>query len=266
MREHGMSATRGPRCGSCWCAARDSCARAGPGAGVVLRPDAVARSPLAGVRDLPQRRGTFGPGPRLEWLDFEQLAAGRRRSQPGHHPRSGLRPRASEPLLIDLAPQGNCGHDLGYAWTGGGDEGAHLVNCLVTGEALKLVIRDARPNLDVISGGSRLDDLDDVVAGRERRGEEGIGLLRDSMQSLVLDYDLVIIDTPPSRRSALVLSPHDDAMDRRPDQVGPFEHRRSAEVGRAGRDGPRPKPGPRGPRRGPVRDRFVRDRSAQERR
>ncbi|MFC6044860.1 ParA family protein [Nocardioides hankookensis] len=109
-------------------------------------------------------------------------------------------------LLIDLDSQGNCGHDLGYGWNGRSDEGAGLVNCLVSGEALKPVLSDVRPNLDVIPGGSRLDDLDDLVAGRERRGDDGVSLLRDALRPLAPEYDLVIIDTPPSRRSALVLS------------------------------------------------------------
>lgn len=108
-------------------------------------------------------------------------------------------------LLIDLDSQANLGHDLGYGWDGRGDDGAHLVNTLMTGGELSPVITNVRPNLDAIPGGSRLDDLDDVVSGRERRGEDGVGILRDALRGIVGDYDLVVIDTPPSRRSALVL-------------------------------------------------------------
>lgn len=108
-------------------------------------------------------------------------------------------------LLIDLDSQANLGHDLGYGWDGRGDDGAHLVNTLMTGGQLAPVITNVRPNLDAIPGGSRLDDLDDVVSGRERRGEDGVGILRDALRGIVGDYDLVVIDTPPSRRSALVL-------------------------------------------------------------
>ena len=108
-------------------------------------------------------------------------------------------------LLVDLDPQGNAGHDLGYAWSGGGDDGDQLLKALVAGEALRPVIKDARPNLDVICGGSRLDDLDDVVAGRERRGEDGRTLFKNALAPLARDYDLILVDTPPSRRSALVM-------------------------------------------------------------
>ena len=107
-------------------------------------------------------------------------------------------------LLIDLDPQKTVGHDLGYEWEGLGDEGKHLVDTLVTEGQLAPVLRRVRPNLDVVPGGSRLDDLEDVVSGRMRRGEEGRALLRDALRDVAGDYDLIIIDTPPTRRSALV--------------------------------------------------------------
>lgn len=108
-------------------------------------------------------------------------------------------------LSIDLDPQGNLGHDLGYAWTGQSDGGAHIVSALMGGTELRPVLNDVRPRLDVICGGNRLDDMEDMIAGRERRGEGGVTLLRDALAPLAVDYDLVVIDTPPSRRSALVL-------------------------------------------------------------
>lgn len=108
-------------------------------------------------------------------------------------------------LLVDLDSQANIGHDLGYHWEGKGDDGDHLVNTLVSGGQLAPVLAGVRPNLDVIPGGSRLDDLDDLVSGRERRGQPGRTLLRSAMTHLAPDYDLVVIDTPPSRRSPLVL-------------------------------------------------------------
>lgn len=105
-------------------------------------------------------------------------------------------------LLIDFDPQGNCAIDLGY--TDRTDDGAHIFAALANGVDLTPVLRDVRPNLDVIPGGERLDDLDDVVAGRERRGGGGVGLLQAALEEIAPDYDLIIIDTPPSRRSALV--------------------------------------------------------------
>lgn len=108
-------------------------------------------------------------------------------------------------LLIDLDSQGNCGHDLGYRWDDLSDNGEHLVNTLVAGGQLTAVLPESRPNLDVICGGDRLDDLDDVVAGRERRGQDGRSLLRHALTQAATEYDLILIDTPPSRRSPLVL-------------------------------------------------------------
>lgn len=108
-------------------------------------------------------------------------------------------------LLIDLDTQANLGHDLGYVWKGESDGGQHLVNTLLIGGQLEPVLRGVRKNLDVIPGGSKLDDLDDLVAGRERRlPGSGSGLLHDALQSIAPDYDIIVIDTPPSRRSPLV--------------------------------------------------------------
>ena len=108
-------------------------------------------------------------------------------------------------LLIDLDTQANLGHDLGYVWKGESDNGEHLVNTLLTGGQLQPVLTGVRRNLDVIPGGSKLDDLDDLVAGRERRlPGSGSQLLLDSLQTIAPNYDLIVIDTPPSRRSPLV--------------------------------------------------------------
>ena len=76
-------------------------------------------------------------------------------------------------LLIDLDSQANLGHDLGFSESEGADHGAHLVNTLVTGGTLTPVLTGVRTNLDVIPGGSKLDDLEDLVRGRQRRGEDG---------------------------------------------------------------------------------------------
>lgn len=114
-------------------------------------------------------------------------------------------------LLIDLDPQGNAGHDLGYSWPDangdvGSDGGEHLVNALTTAAQLKPVLRDVRPNLDVISGGERLDDLEDVLAGRARRGGDARRMLADALRPIADDYDLIIIDTPPTRPVLLQLA------------------------------------------------------------
>lgn len=107
-------------------------------------------------------------------------------------------------LLIDLDAQGNLGHDLGYGWDGRSDNGAHLVKTLITGDPLEPVVTRVRPNLDVIPGGSELDTLEDVILSEERRGGHGAARLRHALGGVAANYDLIVIDTPPSRRSALV--------------------------------------------------------------
>lgn len=106
-------------------------------------------------------------------------------------------------LLIDLDSQGNLEFDLGYVDKG--DEGKHLVNTLLTEGTLQPVLKSVRPNLDVIPGGSKLDELEDLVLGRERRGENGSILLANALKPIASEYELIIIDTPPSKRSALVM-------------------------------------------------------------
>lgn len=115
-------------------------------------------------------------------------------------------------LLVDLDPQfSNAGHDLGYAWPqedgeAGTDNGEHLVQALTRGVPLQPVLRDVRPNLDVICGGEHLNDLEDILAGRSRRNQETSRLLAEALQPLVTNYDLVIIDTPPTRPTLIQLA------------------------------------------------------------
>ena len=108
-------------------------------------------------------------------------------------------------LLIDLDSQANLGYDLGYADSPAADNGKYLVKTLFNGEqSLAPVLETVRPNLDVIPGGSELDELEEIVLARQRRGMEGRTILRDALRGIEDDYELIIIDTPPSRRSALV--------------------------------------------------------------
>lgn len=108
-------------------------------------------------------------------------------------------------LLIDLDSQANLGYDLGYVDSPAADNGKYLVKTLFNGDgSLAPVLEAVRPNLDVIPGGSELDELEEIVLARQRRGLEGRTILRDALRGIEDDYALIIIDTPPSRRSALV--------------------------------------------------------------
>lgn len=109
-------------------------------------------------------------------------------------------------LLIDFDPQGNCGHILGYKWRDESDAGAHIVDVLLQGKPLTPLLRDVRPNLDVVPGGEALDSLEDLLAGKLKRGQSVHTLLADSLAPVAQDYDLVVFDTPPTRPLLLRLA------------------------------------------------------------
>lgn len=109
-------------------------------------------------------------------------------------------------LLLDLDPQGNVGHILGYRWAGASDDGHHLVETLMHGRRLTPLLTDVRPNLDVVPGGDALDMLDDVLAGQIKRGHDIRLSFADALAPLAEDYDLIVIDTPPTRPLLLRLA------------------------------------------------------------
>lgn len=108
-------------------------------------------------------------------------------------------------LLVDLDPQGNIGVDLGYAWTDKDDKGQNLFDALVSARTLT-PLKDVRPNLDVVPAGEYLKDVEDVLAGRSRRGSDTRGALRDALDAHLDDYDLIVVDTPPTNPSLLQLA------------------------------------------------------------
>lgn len=109
-------------------------------------------------------------------------------------------------LLVDFDPQGNAGHILGYKWGGESDDGRHLVEAMMQGSALTPGLSSVRPNLDVVAGGEELDTLEDVVAGRLKRGQEVHQVFAESLALAAPDYDLVVVDTPPTRPVLLRLA------------------------------------------------------------
>lgn len=109
-------------------------------------------------------------------------------------------------LLVDFDPQGNAGHLLGYRWRGESDGGQHLVDTLMQGRPLTPALVNVRPNLDVVPGGEALDTLEDVLTGRLKRGQQIHELFARALAATATDYDLVIIDTPPTRPLLLRLA------------------------------------------------------------
>lgn len=102
-------------------------------------------------------------------------------------------------LLVDFDPQGNAGHLLGYGWDGRSDAGRHLVDALVSGRSLAPPLLGVRPGLDVIPGGEQLDTLEDVLAGRVKRGQDIQESFAAALAPIAGEYDLIVIDTPPTR-------------------------------------------------------------------
>lgn len=109
-------------------------------------------------------------------------------------------------LLVDFDPQANAGQILGYAWKGESDGGRHFVDTLIQGGALTPTLKDVRPNLDVVTGGQALDTLEDVLAGMIKRGQGVASVFADALARTATDYDLVVIDTPPTRPLLLRLA------------------------------------------------------------
>ncbi|MEZ2392181.1 ParA family protein [bacterium RCC_150] len=100
-------------------------------------------------------------------------------------------------LLIDMDPQGNLGLDLGYRHGDLDDDGSGLAQSLMFGSSLN-PIKDVRPNLDVVAGGSYLDQ---AAAGLVSQGSKDpskakLGLAR-SLAPIAGAYDIILIDCPP---------------------------------------------------------------------
>jgi len=76
---------------------------------------------------------------------------------------------------------------------------APLVGALAAGLPLSVPLRDVRPDIDVISGGERLDDLAGLLLSRHRNGAAVADVLAEPLSMMLEtgDYDLVIIDSPP---------------------------------------------------------------------
>jgi chromosome partitioning protein len=100
-------------------------------------------------------------------------------------------------LILDMDRQGNCAQDLGYGADERNDHGLGLVQSLMTGTPLQPV-RDVRANLDVVPGGSRLDDLRAILTARrsENPGAAADALVL-SLAPIAHQYDVVLIDCPP---------------------------------------------------------------------
>ncbi len=102
----------------------------------------------------------------------------------GRLAQSGLRV-----LAIDLDPQGNLAHDLGYLDRT--DLGRHLLGVL-RGTSAPMTIHDVRPRLDVWCGGPRLAHSVGALIPQTANP------LVDALAGVAERYDVVVVDCPPS--------------------------------------------------------------------
>lgn len=99
-------------------------------------------------------------------------------------------------LTVDADPQGNLSRDLGYPTS----DGQGLAVAIQSGYPLN-PLRDVRPNLDCVPGGSALFDIPATYVARMARGQTMTGL-RAALEQVSpeqpgVDYDLILVDTPP---------------------------------------------------------------------
>jgi chromosome partitioning protein len=104
------------------------------------------------------------------------------------HVAAGLARAGRRVLLVDADPQGNVGHVFGVA-------GGHTIRELMLGEASAedCVVRDVRPNLDVLTSSPAAFALDARLASEMQRET----ILTRRLRGLS-GYDAVVVDSSPS--------------------------------------------------------------------
>ena len=103
-------------------------------------------------------------------------------------------------LVVDCDPQANASDDLGVGRSiEGGDEGEALANSLKTGEPLQ-VLRDVRDGLDLAVGGAAISHINgSYFANVSQYGEQYAKTrLAVALAAVAHQYDVIVIDTPPS--------------------------------------------------------------------
>jgi chromosome partitioning protein len=96
-------------------------------------------------------------------------------------------------LIVDMDSQGNLNRDLGTRAVSDGGEGLFRA---VRDGGRPVVLHDVRPNLDVIPAGESTGKLYRELAGSDH-GEPNSFKLRNVLDPLSTEYDLVVIDSPP---------------------------------------------------------------------
>jgi chromosome partitioning protein len=100
-------------------------------------------------------------------------------------------------LLVDFDTQGNLGLDLGYRHQSDDDDGLSMAQSLMFGAPLK-PLKNVRPNLDVVPGGSHLDQAAaGLVSLAGKDGQKAKLALAAALSPIAGEYDIIFIDCPP---------------------------------------------------------------------
>lgn len=105
-------------------------------------------------------------------------------------------------LTVDVDAQGNLARDLGYY--DDSDDGRELFEAILASRVPEA--RQVRENLDVVAGGAMLARLDAALIGEQpgRGRVERLYSLERTLAPLGADYDLIVVDCPPSVAAPLV--------------------------------------------------------------
>lgn len=113
-----------------------------------------------------------------------------------------LADRGLKVLLMDCDLSGNLSLDLGYQGHADNDNGKSIVKAVMAGAPLK-VIKNVRPNLDVVPGGRALQMVqklaeDEALSQSVEGGSVGRAFAAALARTVVEgEYDIVLIDGPP---------------------------------------------------------------------
>jgi cellulose biosynthesis protein BcsQ len=104
-------------------------------------------------------------------------------------------------LVVDLDSQGNMARLLGYdARHGGGDDGGAELFAAFNQRRRPRVLTNVggRDGLDVVPGGPAAGELGDLLGFQAVRGANVVRAVEELLAPLAGDYDLVLLDLPPT--------------------------------------------------------------------
>jgi chromosome partitioning protein len=103
-------------------------------------------------------------------------------------------------LAVDMDVQGDLGLDLGYRNTDRDDNGLALAKGLQFPDDEPRLIKDVRPNLDVLAGGGGLQAAEGALNSKTTQAgrQEAQLSLANLLIPIADNYDLILVDCPPA--------------------------------------------------------------------